>query len=198
MPSRGSHAAGTRGTGGPTRGHCHPGMSPRSTHTPPHTPGGNPFHPTSPSRAFGRAAQLSALRQPCVGIAAVPVEPHGLRGSASVPHGFPCPGSHPPWGRGHPRCGVRASRLSAPGGSTARRHGLRGMLAAGPVSGPGSFCPVSRRAMSHAPVMYLDIKGCCSPSGTHPRGGSVTVRGCGLWDGHFNTQSCVSEFPCDL
>ena len=68
-----------------------------------------------------------------------------------------------------------------------RHRGLWEMFAFDPISGPGLVCPVSCRAMTHTLVVYLDIKGCCSPSGTYLRGVSVTVRGYGLYDGHFNT-----------
>lgn len=82
-------------------------------------------------------------------------------------------------GPGPPTLGGGASASPVPGGSVDRHRGLRGMLAIDPVSGPA--------LMTHALVMYLGIKGCCSLSGTYLHGLSVTVRGYRLYNGHFNT-----------
>lgn len=87
---------------------------PHAAHTTP-APGGNPFHPMSPSRAFGRAAQLSALRQPCAGI----VDPLGLEGVSQHPTWVPVPWVAPPVGTGPPRLQGTSLAVVCPG----RKHG---------------------------------------------------------------------------
>lgn len=94
---------------------------PHAAHTTP-APGGNPFHPTSPSRAFGRAARLSALRQPCVGI----VDPLGLEGVSQRPTRVPVPWVAPPVGTGPPRLRGTSLAVVCPGrkrGPSARPAG---------------------------------------------------------------------------
>lgn len=74
------------------------------------SPGWEPSHPTSPSRGFRRAAHISTLRQPYVGIATIPVGPHRLLVVSRHPTQAPMSWVAPPWGRGHPRWGDEPCR----------------------------------------------------------------------------------------
>lgn len=169
VPSRGSHAAGTRGTGSPTQGHCHPGVSPHST------PEWEPRHPTSPPRAFGRAGHISSLQQPCAGIATIPVGPHGLAWLSRHPTRVPMPWVTTLRRQGHPRWG----------GWAGCHRGLQGVLAVDPVSGPAlSVWPLAVRWLTLSSWTWASKD--AAPSGACLRGVSVTARGYGLYDGHFN------------
>lgn len=97
----------------------------------------------------------------------------GSRGTAITPRGSLCSGSPP----------GRAGTTPPPGGGMAPPHGLRGTLAVVPVPGLALVCAASRCAVTHAPVTAKD-----AAAQRHlPGGHSVTVRGYGLYDGHFNT-----------
>lgn len=117
VPSRGSGSAGTQGTGGPTRGHRHPGMLLGT--------------PRTPLRLLAAPAPSDSPRS-------VPAGPARL-GSRQHPAQVRVPRVTAPRSRGHPRCGHDASREAAqPAGWSAGRC---------PRPAAGSRCPLPGRGV---------------------------------------------------
>lgn len=116
--------------------------------------------------------------------------PHGVTpagGGELSPHAGPRALGRTPTDPGAPTLGGNTPRHPGPGRKRGPSWGSVGMLAVDPISGPGLVSLVACCAVSQALVTYLGIKGCHGLGGTHLCGVSVTSRGYGLCDGHFNT-----------
>lgn len=102
----------------------------------------------------------------------------------------------------HAHCHTLGGQIAsspAPGESTGCCHGLWVTVVAGPHFWTGSG--PSRLPLA---VQWLTLLSCswASKDAAAERsslpGAPVTARGYGLYSGHINTESCVSQFPCDL